>query len=643
MNKISVFLFAILFPIVIFGQVAIDSKIDSVTLFRSGAQVTRSGSTQLPSGRNEVIFKGLSSEISENSLQVSGKGDFTILSVQFRRNFLDEISKQDTIKMLEVEKISLEKRSKLLNAQYSVFKKEEAFLSKNMVQIVGIENNPAKSEDVERLADFHRKRMNEVLEKQLILTDSIAAIQKQAQKITSQISALSTRKTKPIGEVIVVTNSAQTGAAGFDLSYYVPSASWQPNYEARVKNISAPVILNQKAGITQNTGEDWKNVSLTLSTGNPSLGGTKPNIQPWYLGFYNPYGRRNTNSTGTYNIKSGTKGGYVTGRIFDLDTREPLIGATIYFQGTDIGTITDIDGNFSVKIPANASTLLVSYTGYSNLEIPVTSYSMGLDVFMGGNVMLEEVVVTGYGKNKRKKDTGDDVYMKGSRSESSYYMVDGIRVQGAKRAAIDIQEKLTTFNYKIKVPVSIKSDGKTQTVDVQSFDLPADYQYYAVPKLDNDAFLVGRVTDWETFGLLSAEASLFFEGTYLGKSFLDFESTEDTLSISLGRDKNILVERTKMKDFTKRRFLASKREDSRSFEITIVNKKPQAIKIRIEDQFPISENKSIEIKQTESTGASVNEDTGITTWDLNLNSQERKKLKLNYSVKYPKNKRVILE
>ena len=81
-------------------EVPITSQIDSITLFRTGAQIHRTGSSQIQSGRTEVVFKSLSSEIDKNSLRVSGNGNFTILSVGFRRNFLDEKEKNEKLEQL---------------------------------------------------------------------------------------------------------------------------------------------------------------------------------------------------------------------------------------------------------------------------------------------------------------------------------------------------------------------------------------------------------------------------------------------------------------------------------------------------------------------------------------------------------------
>ena len=114
----------------------------------------------------------------------------------------------------------------------------------------------------------------------------------------------------------------------------------------------------------------------------------------------------------------------------------------------------------------------------------------------------------------------------------------------------EVNENQTNLEFNITIPYDIPSDSKQYTINIQDFSLPATYEYYCAPKLDREAFLLARITGWENYNLLSGEINLFFEGTYVGKSHLNVRNTNDTLDLSLGRDKGIVVTRVKMKDFT---------------------------------------------------------------------------------------------
>ena len=143
--------------------------------------------------------------------------------------------------------------------------------------------------------------------------------------------------------------------------------------------------------------------------------------------------------------------------------------------------------------------------------------------------------------------------------------------------------------------------------------------------------------------LQSGEATLYFENSFVGKSTLDVNQLKDTLTISLGTDNSILVKREKRKDFTSRKVFGSNRTDTYSFLLTVRNNKSNTVKITINDQIPVSSNSGITVDAIELSGGKQNGQTGEIKWDLELKSQETKQLVLTYSVKYPKDKTVILE
>ena len=116
-------------------------------------------------------------------------------------------------------------------------------------------------------------------------------------------------------------------------------------------------------------------------------------------------------------------------------------------------------------------------------------------------------------------------------------------------------------------------------VEIKKASVPAKYIYFAVPKLDKDAFLTAEVEDWEDLNLMDGEANLFLEGAYQGKSFINTRSINDFLRLSLGRDKSISIERNKIKDYSKNKFLSDKKIINRGWEIIIKNKKNTSIDI----------------------------------------------------------------
>jgi len=210
-------------------------------------------------------------------------------------------------------------------------------------------------------------------------------------------------------------------------------------------------------------------------------------------------------------------------------------------------------------------------------------------------------------------------------------------------APVEKRSGETTVTFDITVPYTLEPDGKVQTIEIQRSSTPAGFKYLTVPKLSPLAYLTGNITDWARQGLISGEATLYFENTFVGKSYLNVNQLKDTLTVSLGTDNSIPVKREKRQDYTSKRTLGSNKSETYSFLITLRNNKNSAIRMTVNDQIPVSTNSGIEVSAVELTGAKYNPQTGEVKWDLDLKPQENRQLILTYSVKYPKDKTIILE
>ncbi|MCU0419856.1 MAG: DUF4139 domain-containing protein [Cyclobacteriaceae bacterium] len=202
-----------------------------------------------------------------------------------------------------------------------------------------------------------------------------------------------------------------------------------------------------------------------------------------------------------------------------------------------------------------------------------------------------------------------------------------------------VQTSLNT-EFDIALPYTVASAAVPTVVDIRSYSMKADYAYSVAPKLDADAFLLARATGWEEFSLLPGEANIFFEGTFVGKSYIDPNSIKDTLAVSLGRDKRLVVKRDKLKDLTSRKTIGGSQKESYTWEISVRNTKSEAVTIRVEDHVPVSQNKDIEVTLLDRGNAQYNATSGKLTWSLTLAPNETRKVKYQFEVKYPKDRQV---
>jgi uncharacterized protein (TIGR02231 family) len=201
-----------------------------------------------------------------------------------------------------------------------------------------------------------------------------------------------------------------------------------------------------------------------------------------------------------------------------------------------------------------------------------------------------------------------------------------------------INENQLNVSFDIDIPYDILSNGKAHSVALKDLKLPATYKYYAVPKVEKEAFLLAEISEYSKFNLLPGEANIIFEGMYVGKTMINPNQTSDTLNLSMGRDKKIAIKREKIADKSGTKFLSGYKEQTFTYDITVKNNKKEAIEMLLKDQYPISTDKEIIIELLDNGKAKVNTETGILTWDVKLGAGETKKFRISYKVKYPKDK-----
>ncbi len=629
MTRMMLLLFGLLLTIPAFAkekgnEKEVKSTIKRVTVFTKGAQVSREAKTNIPAGNSILKFIEIAPSINTNSIQVKADGDFTILSVTSQLNYYETPIKKEEIEKLQTEQEKLQDQIDDENTLSKVLDEEESLILSN--RILGFEQNGVQIDQLRATSEFYRSRLKEIRLEKLTLRRKVKSLQKKISEIQAQIKELNKTEKKNTVQILVAVNAKKATSGLFTISYMVNNAGWTPIYDLRVKDVKSPVQLAYKSNVYQSSGESWEDVLLTLSTGNPYRSGTKPILNPWLLNFYTPYAYQNRGryKPGVYSGTNNANVRRISGVVMD-EYGEPLIGANVIIKGTSIGTSTDFDGRYSLEVPQNGKRIVISYLGYKSLETAINSSSMNI-VLGDAGASLSEVTITAKssGITKKRRKRKDEP------------------MAATQPVPVEEKEQATTISFKIDIPYNVPSDGKRYIVNIKEEQLPAYYEYYCAPKLDTDAFLTAQVTGWEALNLLDGEASLFFEGTYLGKSYLSVQSVEDTLDLSLGRDNSIVVKRTRQKLNTKNKFLSNKRVDTRAWDIEVRNKKKLPINIIIEDQIPVAITEEIEVEY-ETKEAKYDKDKGMLSWKFELAPSSSKKLNFKYTVKYPKKKQIQLE
>jgi uncharacterized protein (TIGR02231 family) len=526
------------------ADINVKPQTKEVLVYLQNAQISATAEVNLVPGMYNIVLEDLSQYLDENSVQIKGDADFTILSVVTKKNYLSEEKKDPKIKALEDSIDVMSGKLYAVKNQIDALNEELAMIKAN--QSIQGNNIGVSTLELEKMANFYRVRLLEIHNKQTENEKKQAKMREKNTALLNQLMQLKNQQTKVYCEITIAIKCNTATKSKIQLNYMVTNAGWTPFYDIKSESLTEPINILSKANVFQNTGEDWKNVKLSLSTGNPTYSNTKPVLSPYTLLLNNP--------------------------------------DQLYRK---------------------------SYS--KSMEIPSSNAGAAMDA-----PSMQEIVISS-NRNQTKLIDSDT------------------RITSSQVANYTSNTENQTNNiFEISIPYNIPSDGKEYVVAIQEYKAPAVYSYTAIPKLDKDAFLLANLINWDQTGLLPGDANLFNEGTFIGKSYFETRVTNDTIPVSLGREKNIILDRKKVKSFTEKNFTGGTKKTTLEFEIMVRNKKKSEIEITIEDQIPLSNTEEVTIELINGSNATYIKETGKLKWLVKLKPSESNTLKFGYIIKYPK-------
>lgn len=534
----------------------VKSKINNVTVFLQGAQIQRKGRFNLEKGITKLVFEGITQNFNKNSIQAKGRGNFIILDVSHNVFYpIPETIEVPTTIPLKTQRAirlitdSINKsnwRLKQYRSSLDIYNSEKKILLSSGV-IKGQTQNDSipllkdaliylrnKSIEINKLIIQNEKKVETESALNTKMNNRLRILNNWKSNVTKSIQ---NKKTSPIQQIIVTVSSDVATSGSLEISYNSPSAGWSPSYDLRAGQINAPINLIYKAKIYQNTGINWNNVNVKLSTINPNRNNTKPVLAPWYINYYSPIQRGVTN--------------YMPNQV----TTEKVAEANL------VDDFKDMDEEVESKHISNFT---------------------------------------------------------------------------------EMNNNMTMVEFDLKIPYSIPSDGKEHLMAVSSNKINAEFEYFAIPKKEREAFLIAKLTNWEDLNLLPAIANIYYDGTYVGQTRISPSTMTDTLELALGRDRRIVVEQKKISNEEKIKKLSNEKESTLTYQITIKSLKSAHIKLTLMDQIPLTNVDEIKVNLINKGKAKYNKYKGYLTWNMTINSRETKKIIYSYSITYNKDKTLVL-
>ncbi|MDR1984966.1 MAG: mucoidy inhibitor MuiA family protein [Prevotellaceae bacterium] len=568
----------------------VKAVLKDATVFFTGAELTHTASAALVHGENEITIEEISPILNRNSLQIKISDGVIVSSFEYSINYLAPERKNDVTKNLQDSILFYSNELEKVEIDIKVNTEMLNILKQGITHNITV---PEKSISIEEL----NSNIDNFQKKSLEFNKAISKSEKSKQKIKEQVARLQaqlkqeqTKSGKDAGILRLKLNSPLTVNAKITIKYFTTSASWTPFYDINIISSDAPINLTTKARVRQNTGFDWNKVKLSLSTGMPSSGKTAPVFNAWFLReqTYASYKSKpemdmaqNSISYETQSLKESNVIGY--GTLKRSQRQEPIYVVN--------GVVVDKEAAMSIS-PDQISS-----------------------------------------KNELTGESATSVY--GAQAAGGVIVITTKTIEDY----VSQDENQLSRTFSIDLPYTITGNGKEQVIELEKqVTTNVSYKYYCAPKLDKETFLIAEISDWEKLNLMSGQANVTYDGTYIGQTAVDAASTNKKLTLTLGTDKRVSVKREKMQDFSSVKFLGTDTKVSLAYKITVRNNQNKDVWMILKDQYPLSTNKNITVELLEKTTKPTTnrEDIGVITWEGQLKAGETKEYFISYSAKYPK-------
>ena len=605
------------------------SEIKQATVYLKGAVLRNKATASLPAGRSSVLFTGLSYNIVRESIRIKPEG-CRILSVSLSKNFMDlEAQNEKITKMRDELQKLLAKKQDYAN-ELGIYANEKDMILSN--KSIGGQQTGVDPEKLRAAAEFFRQRLTDILAKEQAIKTEMAKSDKRIVELGKQINESAAKNVYPTSEIEVSLQAEKAVTANFDIEYYITEAGWFPAYDFRVVSLTEPMELDYVAHIYQNSGLDWKNVEVTVSSVDPGNNSGMPVPKPWYVSQYN-YRLQ-------YDVqRPQTELNKVKGRVTDQQGN-PIPFANVLVVNSSVGTSTDFEGRFDLSLPAGATSVTVSSVGYDTQTLGIYE---NMTVTLQETVReLSAVVVTSQTEAfSMDYEAAADQMVPASGSSTKFAAkVDAVKKESGKiiQSNVNTTTSAVSFEYTLKEKMDIPTDGRPYTAQIMNREILAEYRHFASPKLSRDAYLSVFIPEWEKLNLLEGEVNLYFGNSYTGKSVVSLRDLKDSLEFSMGKDPNVRIQRTLTYQKTTGGGVLPNKESAYRWATEIRNTGQMPVKLTVTEPFPVSTEKEIKVElDKELSEAQIDKEKGLLSWDITLNPGEQKKLEFGFKVSYPKN------
>jgi uncharacterized protein (TIGR02231 family) len=503
--------------------IEVKAAVSAVKVCLNAAQITHTQKIKIKTGLNKLAFTGLAMNINSRNISLRNIGSSELLSLKLVK--LSDTTNIFSLPEELMEMIRKNKDSVLFierNIEKVQFEIEALELERNILLTnTNVIQNGKGLAELKMTSDYYRERYSAVNMDIANKQRELRQLKKNKIRALKAVFDIDNSEENAISVNVIIADIRNAGSeysTDIELTYLAKESGWIPVYEIFASN-NKSLKINYRAKILNNTGIDWNDLNISLSTADPFEYYAAPDLAPFYVSRYD-----RTNS----------------GNDYDEDEQE-----------------------------------------VQNSQL------------------------------KKKKKTNDD--------EEEVFTPD----------------REITFN--IAKKYVFKSGLTPSFVDVTAYDLIPEFLFRCAPKKEEQVYSIARIRDWEALNLMDGEASIYNNGSFLGKSYIRPSSIEDYLELPLGVVDNIFVKHKLVSESSSKKAFAGGIVANFSYEIKLKNGSTDKITVEIIDQVPVSEEYNVKTENVEFTeGGEKDATTGKIVWKVDLSPSADKTLFVKYSVSYPK-------
>ena len=286
LNPMKNFCLLLLFcPIFSFGQTVhsqdIASNIDEVKLYLTAGQMNHKQTVKLVKGRNKLKFSGISAYADPQSIQFKGSGNYHLVSVSTEMDFLAAEQFNPRISVLKDSLEALQDQLQFSKDQMDAYQAEKGLMNTN--RDLGGKAQNLNVEQIKAAGTYFRERTLQINQELSKLRKTERRYSSEIQDMRAQLVEMNYNENQRSNQVVVLLDLDEAMTMNTELMYLVSDCGWSAMYDLSAEDITGKINLKYKAQVYNNTGNDWENIALTLSTADPQLTASHPELSPWYL------------------------------------------------------------------------------------------------------------------------------------------------------------------------------------------------------------------------------------------------------------------------------------------------------------------------------------------------------------------------